>query len=654
MADPDPHPSPPSLLFLPLPRRRRWRGPPGLSRAGPAAAGRSSSRARSGRAGPPAGGGAPRRRTGRCGGVEPAAGWPSRRRSRRRRGIRGPVLGGGAADTWPASKPRSGPFGPDLGLGVPRLARCCLLRWSEGRDSMSGAIQWGVTAPRLLDPPTDDDYNRTEQLKQFLDKSHLSMDLTDLSKRQNILKELYEVVKTCVKDIVSEKYQLTEAPHVSVLTFGSYQLGVHIPSDDLEIVCFGPPLVECQDFFKALHGALGKNGIFVEVESLHKEKSLYGSSRKKEENPELKALENEKAIEFKHSPADFVKFKQQGISVVLTYAIISGVPLENLNILKDDGLLYHVDEANFPGLDRCRVSALIRFLVPRIENFQVVLRYINFWARKRGLYSNVTGYLRGVHWAVLVARMCQVYPEATPSVLAMKFFKIYSQWYWPSPVMLYEIIMKPDLPFDVWDAPNKLDDFSHLMPIISPAYPAWNLSACVSESTRRVMNEEFIRGNEICKKIKLGEANWSDLCEPLEFFKLYNLYLQFDIRAKNLEDLKLWKVAVEPLWRKLIIKIEAHGDCIMKCHLCPTEYAYDDAEHHSVIFVGIKREKTVVSGLMVSIPLPVDNRLVNVFNNEVNARKEPGMDLVFSQFRISRMPDSVKQLVFGSGVSQDA
>jgi poly(A) polymerase len=81
----------------------------------------------------------------------------------------------------------------------------------------------------------------------------------------------------------------------------------------------------------------------------------------------------------------------------------------------------------------------------------------------------------------------------------MKFFEIYSQWHWPNPVMLHDISTKPDLKFDVWDAPNKSDDFSHVMPIISPAYPAWNLSACVSESTLRVMKEEFRCANDTCK-----------------------------------------------------------------------------------------------------------------------------------------------------------
>lgn len=99
---------------------------------------------------------------------------------------------------------------------------------------------------------------------------------------------------------------------------------------------------------------------------------------------------------------------------------------------------------------------------------------------------------------MLVARICQLYPNALPNMLVSRFFRVYTQWRWPNPVMLCSI-EEGSLGLQVWDPRRNPKDRFHLMPIITPAYPCMNSSYNVSFSTLRIMSEEFQRGSEICE-----------------------------------------------------------------------------------------------------------------------------------------------------------
>ena len=197
------------------------------------------------------------------------------------------------------------------------------------------------------------------------------------------------------------------------------------------------------------------------------------------------------------------------------------------------------------------------------------------------LVCQVTGFLGGVNWALLVARVCQLYPNAVPSMLVSRFFRVFTQWRWPNPVMLCSI-EEDELGFPVWDPRKNPRDKCHHMPIITPAYPCMNSSYNVSTSTLRVMMEQFQFGNKICQviffitiwsyylhkyvpwpcfvctlvqEIEMNKASWSALFEPFQFFEAYKNYLQVDIIAEDDEDLRLWKGWVESRLRQLTLKV---------------------------------------------------------------------------------------------------
>jgi poly(A) polymerase Pap1 len=70
------------------------------------------------------------------------------------------------------------------------------------------------------------------------------------------------------------------------------------------------------------------------------------------------------------------------------------------------------------------------------STFRLVLRCVRFWALRRGVYSVNCGYFSGITLSVLVARVCQDYPDLHASCIIYKFFEKYSNSDWREPVQL--------------------------------------------------------------------------------------------------------------------------------------------------------------------------------------------------------------------------
>ncbi|KAA8584078.1 hypothetical protein FQN60_015286 [Etheostoma spectabile] len=218
------------------------------------------------------------------------------------------------------------------------------------------------------------------------------------------------------------------------------------------------------------------------------------------------------------------------------------------------------------------------------------------------------GFLGGVSWAMLVARTCQLYPNAVAATLVHKFFLVFSKWEWPNPVLLKQP-EDSNLNLPVWDPRVNPSDRYHLMPIITPAYPQQNSTYNVSTSTRTIMSEEFKYGLSVTDEILQGKAEWSKLFEPPNFFQKYKHYIVLTASASTEENHLEWIGLVESKIRVLVGNLE-RNEYITLAHVNPQSFPgskenRNENDFVSMWFIGIIFKK-VENAESVNIDLTYD------------------------------------------------
>lgn len=254
-----------------------------------------------------------------------------------------------------------------------------------------------------------------------------------------------------------------------------------------------------------------------------------------------------------------IKLEFSGISIDLIFArlALSSVPADLT--LKDTSVLRGLEERDLRSLNGTRVTDEILELVPQKQTFRTALRGIKLWAQRRAIYANVIGFPGGVAWAMLVARVCQLYPQATGSVIIGKFFRIIGKWNWPQPVLLKNIEDGP-LQVRVWNPRVYNGDRFHLMPIITPAYPSMCATHNITMSTKTILIRELERGGDICDKIWTGQFQWKDLFSKHTFFtEDFKYYLRINAASKTKDAQHVWSGLVESKVRLLVSNLETQG-----------------------------------------------------------------------------------------------
>ncbi|KAM6943948.1 poly(A) polymerase alpha-like [Lycodopsis pacificus] len=371
--------------------------------------------------------------------------------------------------------------------------------------------------------PAEEDLIRTKQLIDILKSCDVFMDDSELQHREKVVKQLESLFREWLTEMCEELNipdDVTEKVGGKIFTFGSYLLGVDSKGADIDALCVGP-------------GFLKRNHFFT---------SFFEKLRAQKEVKDIRAAE--------YAFVPIIKMSYEGIEIDLLFARVEP---DDINLLSSIWLK-DADVKCVRSLNGYRVTEEILRSVPNVDNFKLALRAVKLWAKRRNIYSNALGFLGGVSWAILVARICQVYPNAAASTLVIKFFKVYNMWVWPVPI---ELKSPENYCFNlpVWDPRINPSDRRHLMPIITPVYPQQNTAFNVSRSTFAVMMEEIQRGYAITEDVQKKKADWSKLFETPDFLQKYQHFVLLHASSATEKHLE-WVGLVESNIRLLVGNLE--------------------------------------------------------------------------------------------------
>ncbi|KAF2276848.1 Poly(A) polymerase [Westerdykella ornata] len=372
--------------------------------------------------------------------------------------------------------------------------------------------QWGVTNPISEAQPTEADLRLNDLLIEALKKENNFESPEGTENRVKVLKHLQKVVEEFVRRVGKRKGvspSTIENAGGKIFTFGSYALGVYGPSSDIDTLVVAPKHVNMADFFDVFPETFKEMSDPKDITEFHPVEDAY---------------------------VPIIKMEYCGVSIDLIFASLpsmSSIP-PDLSLL-DRSLLRGLDDTAMRSVNGTRVTAEMLDAVPQVKSFRHALRAIKLWSTQRAIYGAVFGYPGGVAWAIMVARICQLYPFACGATILSKFFNLMMKWHWPRPVMLKQI-EEGSLGLRVWNPQIYPQDRAHLMPIITPAFPSMCSTHTVMHSTMSIMMDEFKRADAIVNQIHSGRKSWADLFERHTFFTKDHKYYLSVIAASRTKD----------------------------------------------------------------------------------------------------------------------
>ncbi|KAI3379881.1 hypothetical protein SNEBB_002275 [Seison nebaliae] len=418
----------------------------------------------------------------------------------------------------------------------------------QSADSSTYSLDHLVGLPEILmedKQPTKEELKLTDDLKQMLSTINVVATDEEMKLRFRTLEFIENLVKewtlTRSQELLRDGAE-KESVCGAVYTFGSFRLGVHNKNADIDTICVVPRHIEREDFFES----------FVKL---------------------LKTQEKVKDVRAIEAFVPVIKFTCDGVAFDLLFARLQNSKMPPIENYDNDSILLNLKPECVRSLNGLRVACYVLKIVKEKESFKTALSFIKEWAMRNHIYSNAIGFLGGISWAILVARVCQLYPTACAATIIRKFFLIFSFWQWPSPVTLTPTYYDPTVQLPVWDPKMTRKDKFDVMPIITPTYPHQNSTYNVTSSSLKIILKEFRRAFDSVEKVFDGTMQWIDLFQPLNFFQRYKNYLVIVGKAETEEFNLEWQGLLESRLRHLVLALEQVGS-IKLVHLHQNPYKH--------------------------------------------------------------------------------
>jgi poly(A) polymerase len=312
--------------------------------------------------------------------------------------------------------------------------------------------------------------------------------------RRRAVEQISAVCKAWIRYTMITDFNLPSSEDYGgrIFTTGSYRHNVHSSGSDIDMVLIAPRRITRQHFFSTL------------VEQLRNQRGV------------TDLIFAEEAI------VPIISFKFEGVDIDLSFVAIQSdnVP-DTINML-DDRIHIGLDDIAVKSVNGVRDAQLLIDSVPNTQVFRQALRFIKHWGKRRGIYGAKLGHTSGIGWAIMVAKVCQCYPNLNGAGLILRFFRFYRSWVRKdptasnpnNPIFLSKSLTPdtviPGIPKS-WNAKTNARDAQAMYPIITPAYPYQNSCYSVSRTTLDTICDEFARAHDILMKHMEAESQHAPL-----------------------------------------------------------------------------------------------------------------------------------------------